>query len=135
MTTADSAARHPSPAGAFPPLPICWPRLSLKQREQRLTELSTWIAWLTERYQLDHRTVPTCWREHGELIEELSALATAWHTAHSNRNDGYTPLHWHTDFTHTRQRLLEWIAHSGCRPDQHRATRRPEASQRQSPRP
>lgn len=122
MTTDDSAAaRDPSPAGAFPPLPICWPGLSPKQRKQRLDELTTWVAWLTDRYRLDHRTVPTCWRQHGEIIEELSALATAWHTAHSTRPDSYTPLHWHTDLTYTRRRLTEWIAHRGCRPDQHRA--------------
>jgi hypothetical protein len=40
--------------------------------------LADWIAWLMDRYSLDHRTVPCCWDQHGALVEELSALRTAW---------------------------------------------------------
>lgn len=104
----------------FPPLPVCWPRLNPEQHANRLTELAAWLAWLKTRYVLDHRTLPNCWHEHGALIEELSALATGWTTAFSNTTDGYTPLHWHTDFDLTRRRLTDWNARQGCRPDQHR---------------
>ena len=107
-------------SSTFPHIPVCWPRLSRQQQAEKLMNLSAWLNWLKARYGLDHRTLPDCWQEHGALIEELSALATAWTTAYSSKADGYTPLHWHTDFALTRRRLTDWTSRSGCRPDEHR---------------
>lgn len=107
-------------SSTFPHVPVCWPHLHADQHAERLTELSTWLSWLKTRYGLDHRTLPDCWQEHGALVEELSALATGWTTAFSSKTDGYTPLHWHTDFALTRRRLADWTARSGCRPGEHR---------------
>jgi len=30
------------------------------------------------------------------------------------------PLTWHEHFHHTRTRLAEWVARTGCRPGEHR---------------
>ena len=79
------------------------------------------LAWLKERYSLDHRELPECWAQHGALIEELSALASSWSRAFNTKDTGYTPLAWHTDFALTRRRVAEWIARSGCRPNEHRS--------------
>jgi len=80
----------------------------------------TWIRWCVRRYRLDHRTIPPCWYRHGALVEELSALCTGWQAAHTPTAPGNAPLEWHAHFAATRQRLGDWVARSGCRPDEHR---------------
>ena len=57
---------------------VAWPTLSDQELEDAIAELGEWVAWLILRYALDHRTVPPCWAAHGALVEELSALHTAW---------------------------------------------------------
>lgn len=66
---------------AFPPIPLCWRALTPQEREDQVEALREWIDWLVGRYALDQRTVPPCWEQHGALLEELSALRTAWLTA------------------------------------------------------
>jgi hypothetical protein len=67
----------------FPSLPVCWVTLSEPEIEEEHEALADWIAWLIDRYTLDHRTIPPCWDQHGPLIEELSALRTAWLAAYA----------------------------------------------------
>jgi hypothetical protein len=105
----------------FPPLPICWPALSREEQEEAFDALDDWVAWLLDRYALDHRTIPPCWAEHGALLEELSALRTGWLAAYSLTSPGDRPLDWHADFAAARRRLSEWAARTGCRAGQHRA--------------
>jgi len=75
---------------------------------------------MIDRYALDHRTIPPCWPEHGALLEELSALRTAWVTAFAEDSRGDAPLHWHAEFAAARQRLTEWVVRTGFRPGEHR---------------
>lgn len=105
---------------AFPPLPICWRALTAQEREEQLEALNDWIRWLAQCYALDHRTVPPCWTEHGALLEELSALRTAWLTAFAATSSGDAPLAWHTNFAAARQRLADWASRAGCRSGEHR---------------
>jgi hypothetical protein len=105
---------------AFPPLPICWRALSPHEYEEQLEALDDWTAWLASRYALDHRTIPPCWPEHGALLEELSALRTAWLTAFAVTSAGDAPLAWHTHFAAGRQRLTDWVSRTGCRAGEHR---------------
>ena len=58
--------------------PVCWPSLDEAELEIQLATLGRWLAWLLERYSLDGRVAPECWREHGALVEELSALRISW---------------------------------------------------------
>ena len=104
----------------FSPLPVCWVSLDGQELEERREELADWVAWLRDRYGLDHRTVPDCWLQHGALLEELSALHIAWVAAFSIDARGDDPLRWHQDFAAARQRLGDWISRSGCRPSEHR---------------
>ena len=105
---------------AFPPLPVCWPALSAQEREEQLEALNDWSHWLASCYALDHRTIPPCWPEHGALLEELSALRTAWLTAFAVTSAGDAPLAWHAHFAASRQRLADWVSRTGCRAGEHR---------------
>ena len=102
------------------PQPVCWPRLDHDAAVGAWHGLDAWIRWCVGRYGLDHRTIPPCWYQHGALVEELSALRTGWQAAHSPTAPGNAPLEWHALFAMARQRLQDWVARSGCRPDEHR---------------
>jgi len=105
----------------FAPIPVCWPILTGAELAERREELEDWVRWLTDRYGLDHRTIPHCWQEHGALVEELSALRTGWVTAFAADARGDDPLRWHGDFEACRHRLADWTARIGCRPGEHRS--------------
>lgn len=66
-----------------PELAICWPSLDEEERAYQLQTMTEWLDWLVPTFALDSRTLPPCWREHGALREELSALYTAWTVAYS----------------------------------------------------
>lgn len=114
VANADDALRRP----IGPQVPICCPFLHDEHEAAALEELSAWVGWLAERFELDHRMVPTCWREHGPIIEELSALYTAWQSAYLD--DADAPLRWMAAFAAARDRLTVWALRTGCRADQHR---------------
>ncbi|WP_315092783.1 hypothetical protein [uncultured Cellulomonas sp.] len=103
-----------------PPTPIVWCAFSETDQELLLEDLDVWVTWLTERYRLDHRTVPPCWTRHPELIEELSALQLAWQGAYSMSALPDAPLNWHERFAAARLRISDWVSRAGCRPDAHR---------------
>ena len=104
----------------FPPTAICWPALTEEEETDHFDALDDWVAWLIDRYSLDHRTIPPCWDQHGALLEELSALRTGWVTAYCLTARGDLPLNWHLAFAAARERLSEWAAKTGCRPEEHR---------------
>ena len=105
----------------LPSVPVCWSALEGGELQEHLADLTEWITWIVWRYALDHRTVPPCWPEHGALIEELSALQTAWCAAFAVTADATQPLRWHAEFATARGRLGDWTARSGCRPGEHRS--------------
>jgi hypothetical protein len=110
---------------------IAWATLDEAETADALTELEDWIQWLTSRYGLDHRHVPACWAGHGELIEELSALHTAWQRAYAPDAPGDAPLRWHEAFDASRERLQSWVARTGCRGPAHVARTAAAARRRQ----
>ncbi len=113
--------RPPSPRQVFGPVqPVCWPTLDDEHATAALAELSDWVDWIQWRFTLDHRTIPTCWRQHGPHLEELTALFTAWQTAYNTTATGDAPLAWIEHFAHARQRLTDWTTRTGCRPGEHR---------------
>ena len=116
-----SDQEHPRPGRYFGPSgPITWAFLDADKEAEQLVELTKWVHWLRWRFTLDHRTVPECWAQHGALLEELSALYTAWQNSYAYSNDGAAPLQWMAQFAFARQRLADWNARSGCRPSEHR---------------
>ena len=40
----------------FPPTAICWPGLNEQEETDQFDALDDWVAWLIDRYSLDHRT-------------------------------------------------------------------------------
>ena len=126
MTNPDATARGEflprlltQPVG--PPPPVLWSAHTPHEQNLMLEELDGWVAWLTDRYRLDHRTVPGCWPQHAELIEELSALNLAWQAAYATLAPADGPMAWHEHFALARTRLTDWVARTGCRPGAHRA--------------
>lgn len=111
------------PADLYPSLVVAWIGLTDEQIEEELEELSNWVSWAVERYALDRRVVPECWDSHGALIEELSALRTAWVAAYCITGRAEAPLEWHQAFESARQRLADWASRTGCRPGEHRPDR------------
>lgn len=118
MTTPETIEQLPEPL--FQKLPVCWATMGDLQTEDALDELADWVVWAIERYSLDHRIVPPCWDNHGALIEELSALRTAWIAAYCITGRPDAALAWHHQFEAARRRLSDWAARTGCRPAEHR---------------
>lgn len=106
---------------AMPALPVRLDTLGPDDTCKHMALLSTWVDWLTTRYQLDQRTIPACWAHHGELVEELSALRTAWLSSYALTAPGGSPLAWHEAFAHCRTRLHDSAARNGCSRDGCRA--------------
>ncbi|MBA3743173.1 hypothetical protein [Sporichthya sp.] len=112
------------PPDLFPTFPVCWATLSDVETEDALEELDDWVTWLVDRYSLDHRAVPPCWEQHGALVEELSALRTAWISAFNITGRPEAPLEWHAHFAAALRRLIDWASRTGCRTGgQHRPDR------------
>lgn len=121
MTTephADNSTR------ALPAVPLRWDTLTADAAQRELTQLTTWVTKIVERYDLDARTVPACWREHSALVEELSALRTAWLSSYALTAPGNAPLAWHGSFAICRARMGEHVARSGCTGTRHRGANR-----------
>ncbi|MCB2177843.1 MAG: hypothetical protein KQH57_18690 [Actinomycetales bacterium] len=116
---------HPQPARHFGPTgPITWAFLTAEQETEQIKELRLWVEWLVWRFALDHRTIPECWAQHGAIVEELSALYTAWQDAYTHSAEAEAPLQWMLQFALARQRLRDWIAVTGCRSGEHRTPAR-----------
>ncbi len=117
MTTPSSTA---STNRAMPAKPVRWDTLTAESAQRELAQLAAWVARLVDRYQLDARTVPPCWTDHGALLEELSALHTAWQSSYALTAPGNAPLAWHTSFAACRTRMSEYTARTGCTAARHR---------------
>ena len=107
------------------PRPIDWSRLTGEAAAEALAALDLWVRWLVARYAIDPREIPPCWPEHGELLEELSALHTAHRAAYDPAGPPTGPADWHTMLANTRARLHLAVSRTGCRTGQHRASEVP----------
>ena len=112
MTPIDGTAG--SGARAMPALPVRLDTLTAGQANKHTAELTPWVEHLTSRHRLDQRTIPSCWAQHGELVEELSALHTAWLSSYALTSPGGSPLAWHEAFATCRTRMQDSTARSGC---------------------
>jgi hypothetical protein len=54
--------------------PVHWPSLTGPERDRRMDQLLEWVDQLVDRFTLDTRVVPPCWRRHNAMVETLSAL-------------------------------------------------------------
>ena len=73
----------------------CWRELGPKAEEELWTQLTDWVGWLRSRYPLAKK-IPVCWKEHPEIVEELTALWLAWQYAYSDPDAPLTAAaDWH----------------------------------------
>jgi hypothetical protein len=121
MSTVPETSTHVRPFDGNMAQPVAWINLDDDETYDELLRLHDFVQWLTMRYHLDARVIPDCWPDHGELVEELSALHGGWCTAFSDASNGAHTLTWHADFAAARQRLTDWTARTGCRSNQHRS--------------
>ena len=99
--------------------PVNWAALDSGDAAEQWGLLVDWTDWLRDRYQL-HERVPSCWYVHGPLVEELSALRTAWVGAFLDpQAELDAPIRWHEVLDQTLERVREWDR-SGCRDGTHR---------------
>lgn len=99
---------------------VNWRDISDEDRPEACRELAEWVqGWLVPRYGIPRKQVPDCWFDHPALVEELSALHTAWLIAFDGADAGYGPIGWHERFAlaRTREAFRERCA------DEHRAER------------
>ena len=78
---------------------INWRTLTDGQAPAVWVELAEWVDWFLTRYQYGIKKIPSCWYRHGDLVEELSALHTAWKVSYSPLDGGYGPIGWHERLT------------------------------------
>lgn len=73
----------------------CWRDLGPHGQEELWQELSSWVEWIRARYPLA-RKIPSCWGEHPEVVEELTALWLAWQSAYTEADASLTAASdWH----------------------------------------
>ena len=99
--------------------PVNWAALDAERAAEQWSLLIDWCEWLRDRYQL-HEQVPACWYAHGPLIEELSALRTAWIGAYLDPQARLEePVRWHELLIGTLDRIRNWDRR-GCADGTHR---------------
>ena len=99
-----------SPLGAHI---VNWRTLPDWRAREEWVALRSWVEWFTVRYRLSESVVPPCWYQHGQLVEELSALHT-FHTASFDTTDsGYGPVGFHEHLALAYPRLTRAYA-GGC---------------------
>ena len=100
------------------PWPLTWRDLDRDAAAKAWAWLIDWVGWLVDRYELAEE-IPACWYRHPAQVEELTALAAAWHTAYDENARGDEPLLWHERFARARARLRDWDETTRCRNGQH----------------
>ncbi|MEV0246864.1 hypothetical protein AB0H76_09785 [Nocardia sp. NPDC050712] len=113
------------------PGPYVWRELDRPGAARLWRELTEWVDWLRETYQLGSR-VPGCWYRHTSVREELTALMAAHYAAYYCDCDNpelptEEPIAWHTQWLWpTVERLVRNSDFSGCRPGLCRFTAQPQ---------
>jgi hypothetical protein len=98
--------------------PVNWAALDVDEAAEQWSLLIGWVDWVTDRYQLDE-WLPACWYAHGPLLEELSALRTAWVGAYLDPQARLDePARWHELLDRTLDRIGTWDR-TGCRDGTH----------------
>jgi len=87
---------------------VNWRTLPDSEAPQVWTDLGAWVSWFIHRYNLPARKIPPCWFKHGALVEELSALHTAWLVSYDSLDAGFGPIGWHERLAVAIPRLATW---------------------------
>lgn len=80
---------------AGPVMSWCWRELGPQGAQALWRELTGWVRWIRSRYPLARR-IPSCWADHPEVVEELTALWLAWQAAYTEPDASLTAAaDWH----------------------------------------
>ncbi|GAC1323853.1 MAG: hypothetical protein NVSMB13_04370 [Mycobacteriales bacterium] len=98
---------------------VNWAALDAHEAAEQWGRLIDFTDWLRDRYQL-HEHLPTCWYAHGAMVEELSALRSAWVSTYLDAEATLAdPAGWHDLLDRTLHRLRHWDR-NGCADGTHR---------------
>lgn len=108
---ADLLAQHP-PTQVFR-----WENLTETERHDKHAALTSWVDTISTRYR--YSEIPGCpnWATHDALVEELTALWTAWTAAYTPGAHPTEPLRWHEALHRARDRFTD--LRGGCTPTDH----------------
>jgi hypothetical protein len=99
--------------------PVNWTALTRDEAAEQWSILTGWTDWLRARYSLQER-IPACWVAHPAIVEELSALRSAWVGTYldpqARAGDGTA---WHDLLDRTLDRVDAWDR-TGCADGTHR---------------
>ena len=86
-----------------------------EEYEAAWIRLCDWVEWLTARYRLTREErLPSCWPQHPELVEELTALRAWRREAYSSEGSGQQAVYWHQALAVLLDHIAQlWAA--GCR--------------------
>jgi hypothetical protein len=84
---------------------VDWYTLDDEDAAAEWESLRLWVEWVTVRYNIPVSVVPTCWYQHGALVEELAALRTVHRAAFHTTDAGYGPITWHERLAIAQPRL------------------------------
>lgn len=86
-----------------PAIPFRWENLDPDQTRDTWQKLGHWVRWLCQRFRIDD--IPPCWYQHGDLVEELTALWLAWEGSYYSDARFDDPVRWLDWLARTRTRL------------------------------
>lgn len=93
---------QPARSADRPGTPFRWENLDPEQTRGTWQAFGDWVRWLCERFRLDD--IPPCWYQHGDLVEELTALWLAWEGSYHPDARFDDPVRW-----------LDWLARARTR--------------------
>jgi hypothetical protein len=85
--------------------PVRWRDITPEDTPASWIVLRDWVEWVTVRFDVPVSLIPNCWWRHPPLVEELSALHTAWATAYDPQDSGLGPVMWLERWNAARGRL------------------------------
>ncbi|HEY8588165.1 MAG TPA: hypothetical protein VIL55_01305 [Naasia sp.] len=87
--------------------PVRWRDLPAERAAEEWDALRAWVEWVTARFDVPLTLIPTCWWKHPALVEELTALHTAWRAAYADTDTGFGPLMWLERWHTAKARMRE----------------------------
>lgn len=84
---------------------VNWRELTTVEAPAAWQALGGWVDWFLNRYDIPEQKIPSCWWQHGAVVEELSALHTAWLVSFDETDSGYGPIGFHERLAVAMQRI------------------------------
>jgi hypothetical protein len=83
---------------------VNWAALDSDAARRTWHQLYQWATWLLDRYAI--REIPrACWWRHGLIVEEVTALWTAWQGCYGEDSTPNAPIFWHEHLDRARERI------------------------------